>query len=189
MNIFSSSFINTISMIISIIIFLIINESLNFLFKDNSEKNFLNNNIVENKLKTVFIKNNEDDDLNWYIEIPSINLKAPIEEGTEEETLNKSIGHFAGTSQMLGNIGLAGHNRGYEKNYFENLEDLKLGGEIFYKKENFEKRYVVNIIKKIKSTNWDYLVNTKENKITLITCIENQPDYRLCIQGVEKVEK
>lgn len=187
MNIFSSNFINTISIIISIIFFLIINESLNFLFKDNSEKNFLNNNIVENKIKAISIKNKkEEDPSNWYIEIPNIKLKAPIEEGTEEKIINKSIGHFKGTATTLGNIGLAGHNRGKKKNYFEKLETLEIGSEIFYKKENFEKRYVVTIKEKIKDTNWDYLLSTKENKITLITCIENQPDYRLCVQAKEK---
>ena len=38
----------------------------------------------------------------------------------------------------------------------------------------------------IKSTNWSYLENTAENKITLITCIENKPDERLCVQAIEK---
>ena len=27
--------------------------------------------------------------------------------------------------------------------------------------------------------------DTKENKLTLITCIENMPEYRLCVQAVE----
>ena len=41
-----------------------------------------------------------------------------------------------------------------------------------------------NII--IKDTNWNYLKNTEKNKITLITCIENEPEYRRCIQAIEK---
>ena len=32
-----------------------------------------------------------------------------------------------------------------------------------------------------------YNVDTKENKITLITCIKNQPTKRLCIQATEKI--
>ncbi len=27
---------------------------------------------------------------------------------------------------------------------------------------------------------------TEENEITLITCIENEPEYRRCIKGIEK---
>ena len=29
--------------------------------------------------------------------------------------------------------------------------------------------------------------NTKDNKLTLITCVENQPQYRRCIQAVENM--
>lgn len=185
MNIFSSRFINTISLFISIIVFFIINESLNVLFKDYSKTNFLDN-TVESKIKSVLIENSKENEiLNWYIQIPSINLKAPIEEGTGSEILNKSVGHFTETPFTFGNIGLTAHNRGYEKNYFENLKKIKIGSEIFYKKDKFEKRYIVKIIKKIKDTNWDYLEETKENKITLITCIENEPNFRLCIQAIE----
>ena len=40
-------------------------------------------------------------------------------------------------------------------------------------------------IKKIKSTDWSVISNIKENRITLITCIKNNPKLRLCVQGVE----
>jgi len=120
------------------------------------------------------------------MEIPSIYLKAPIEESTNMEVLNEYVGHFEDTSKETGNIGLAGHNRGYKNNYFENLNKLKKGEEIKYKYNDFEKVYIVQNIEIIKSTNWSYLENTAENKITLITCIENKPDERLCVQAIEK---
>lgn len=102
------------------------------------------------------------------------------------DILNTYVGHFEETSLTKGNVGLAGHNRGYEKNYFENLKKLKRGDEIKYKYNDFEKKYVVDKIETIKNTDWSYLENTKENKITLITCVENQPDYRRCVQAIEK---
>ena len=122
----------------------------------------------------------------WYIEIPSIKLKAPINESTKMDILNDYVGHFEDTSKEKGNIGLAGHNRGYKNNYFEKLNKLKKGDEIKYKYNNFEKTYLIEKIETIKNTNWRYLENTKENKITLITCIENKPDLRLCVQAIEK---
>lgn len=128
----------------------------------------------------------EKEELNWYIEIPTINLKAPIKETTDMNILNKYVGHFEETPLTLGNIGLAGHNRGYEKNYFENLKKLKKGEKIKYKYKDFEKKYTIEVITIIKNTNWTYLENTKQNKITLITCVENKPNDRLCIQAVEK---
>ena len=72
------------------------------------------------------------DELNWYIEIPKIKLKAEIREGTDSDNLNKYIGHFTETVVENGNIGLAAHNRGYKVNYFENIKNLKKGDKIFY---------------------------------------------------------
>ena len=121
----------------------------------------------------------------WYIEIPKIKLKAPIAEGTDSETLNTKIGHFSETDLMQGNIGLAGHNRGYENNYFQNLKKLKIDDEIIYKYLEYQKTYKIDKIEIIKNTDWSYLEKTNENKITLITCVENEPQYRRCIQGTE----
>lgn len=41
-------------------------------------------------------------------------------------------------------------------------------------------------IETIKCTNWSYLDKSQNNSITLITCIENKPDLRLCIQAIQK---
>lgn len=125
----------------------------------------------------------------WQIEIPKISLNASIAEGTTKEILNQYVGHFEETSKKEGNIGLAGHNRGYEVNYFKDLKLLEKGDEIKYKYNEFEKIYEVEKCRIIKDTDWDYLENTEENMLTLITCIENQPEYRRCIQAVEKEEE
>ena len=103
--------------------------------------------------------------------------------------MNSFVGHFEETSKTEGNIGLAAHNRGYPKNYFQNLKKLKEGDEIIYKYNEFEKIYIVKIHKIIKDEDWSYLQNTEENTITLITCVENEPIYRRCIQAVEKIDE
>ena len=132
---------------------------------------------------------NDDDTENWIIKIPEIDLSAEIREGTSKEVMNKFVGHFEETKIEYGNIGLAAHNRGYPVNYFQNLKDLKIGSEIIYIHGNFKMNYIVQTIEIIKNTDWNYLNNTKENCITLITCVENEPKYRRCIQGVEKIER
>lgn len=126
---------------------------------------------------------------NWKIEIPSISLTANILEGTDEETLNEYVGHFPSTPKAEGNVGLAAHNRGYPINYFENLKELEGGEEIIYTYGEFTKTYVVVQNIKISDIDWSYLENSNENKITLITCIENEPAYRRCVQAIEKEEK
>lgn len=119
----------------------------------------------------------------WNIKIPAINLIAPINDGIEFETLNQYVGHFKFSGYVLGNISLAAHNRGYPVNYFENLKDLKVGNEIIYEYKDLELVYKISNIKIINDTNVEVVKNTKENKITLITCVENEPEKRRCIQG------
>lgn len=122
----------------------------------------------------------------WYLEIPNLSLKANIQEGTTKEVLDQYIGHFEETSMFSGNVGLAAHNRGYPQNYFENIKKLKEGDSIFYQYQGKRKEYVVTKNFIIDDTDWTCLEATEENTITLITCVENQPQYRRCIQGKEK---
>ena len=74
---------------------------------------------------------------------------------------------------------------GYQKNYFEHLKELDIGDIIIYKTESGTKKYKVDVITIIEDTDWSYLEETKENKITLITCVENKPQKRRCVQGIE----
>ena len=122
---------------------------------------------------------------NWVLEIPKINLKANINFGTTEEIMNKFIGHFDTTEVWIGNIGLAAHNRGYPVNYFGRLKELQIGDEIIYTTVYGTRKYQVVISTIIEDTDWSYLQETEENKLTLITCVENKPQYRRCIQAVE----
>ena len=147
----------------------------------------INQNIISEE-SILSNQNSQEKNYIWQLEIATISLKAEIAEGTDNQTLNNYIGHFVETQKENGNIGLAAHNRGYEVNYFENLKLLKEGDEIKYKYNQYENTYEVtkNII--IKDTDWQYLENTEENTLTLITCVENEPNYRRCVQAVEKEE-
>lgn len=121
----------------------------------------------------------------WQIEIPIIGLIAPIREGTTKEIMDEFVGHFEHTAVEQGNIGLIAHNRGYPKNYFQNIKELNVGDKIYYTYQDKTRVYYVENIIVIKETDWSYLENTEDNRITLITCVENQPEYRRCIQGIE----
>lgn len=121
----------------------------------------------------------------WQIEIPKINLVAPISEGTSQEVMLEYVGHFENTKLLNGNVGLAAHNRGFPINYFADIKKLQIGDEIIYKTKFGNKTYKVTVITTIKDTDWSYLEQTDKNTITLITCVENKPNKRLCIQGIE----
>ncbi|MFQ7749463.1 MAG: hypothetical protein ACLRJV_20170 [Eubacteriales bacterium] len=40
-------------------------------------------------------------------------------------------------------------------------------------------------VKIIDWTDWSYLNSTSDNRITIITCLANQPTKRVCVQGIE----
>ncbi len=146
------------------------------------------NQVQSNNSNTNSKENNreESNEGRWYIEIEKIGLKAPIKEGTNKENLDEYVGLFEESPKEEGNICLAAHNRGYKNNYFGRIKELKEGDEIRYIYEDIERIYIVTKHEIIKNTDWSNLENTQENKITLITCVENQPEYRRCIQGIEK---
>lgn len=194
---FSTTYINLLSLIISLIIFVIIqviSSNYNFFSQKSTLKTSFN---VENKIqntekiqKETFENlakaENLDQDNTWYIEIPRIDLKANIKEGTSSKILDDYIGHFEETHKINGNIGLAAHNRGYKNNYFAKIKNLQEGDIIYYVYEEKTKKYEVINQNIIKDTDWYCLENTEENMLTLITCVENQPEYRRCVQAKEK---
>ena len=190
---YSSIYINLLSFIITLIIFSIIQLFFSnydtFTKKSSLRAGFeVENAIQEAKANENVIEKTEEEKNIWYLEIPKINLKADIREGTTKEIMEDYIGHFEETKKDKGNVGLAAHNRGYKNNYFERLKELKEGDSIFYNYQGKRKEYLVTKHVIIKDTDWSYLEETKENKITLITCVENEPEYRRCIQGEEKSE-
>lgn len=70
--------------------------------------------ITENQLREEKNENN----LEWKIEIPAINLIAPIAEGVSQEVMLEYVGHFETTAFWKGNIGLAAHNRRFSNKLF-----------------------------------------------------------------------
>ena len=189
---FSTTYINVVSLFISIIIFsfiqLFFSNYKNFSQKSYLKAGFNVENQIQNKVSNSLnnqtnSQESQQETEEWYIEIPIINLKANIKEGTEKETLDDYVGHFEETQKENGNIGLAAHNRVYKNNYFENIKKLKEDDSIFYNHKGKIKEYKVEKISIIKDTDWNCLENTEKNIITLITCVENQPEYRRCIQG------
>lgn len=211
MIIYTKRYVNILSLLITIIVYIFFIENhfnpnkidfkihlISDILKRNSVLVELNsNNINQETKENSKIQNNypiiqkeENADLteenNWKIIISKISLEANISEGTRKETMDKYVGHFEETSKEYGNIGLAAHNRGYEVNYFSRIKELQEGDEIIYKHYDFEKTYTVVENKIIKDTDWEDLEETEENRITLITCVENEPEYRRCIQGREK---
>jgi LPXTG-site transpeptidase (sortase) family protein len=96
----------------------------------------------------------------------------------------KGAAHIAGTSAWEGNIGLVGYNRGVSNN-FGRLRELVAGDIIQYATILGIKKYAVTSVSSISETDWSKLQYTNDNRICLITCVENTPGIRLSVVAVE----
>lgn len=67
----------------------------NEVINENREDVKLENNAIQDVENSKVVEEKQGE---WSLEIPKINLKAEIAEGTDEENLNKYIGHFEETS-------------------------------------------------------------------------------------------
>ena len=147
-----------------------------------------NENELNNKNKII----NENGTLGILV-IKKLNIEAPVREGTSQDVIKTAVGHFVESDYWNGNISLASHNGGANAHYFEKINSLKIGDEIEYITKIGRKKYQVKSISKIRDTDWSMVMKTNnskntdnaQNTITLITCISRQPNYRLCIRGVE----
>ena len=119
------------------------------------------------------------------LRIPKIGLEAPIKEGSSPEILKEYVGHIIETAYYNGTVGLAAHNRGNKFSYFARLSELEEGDEIYYESIYGEKIYKVVNKKIIDETDWSPLKNTNENKLTLITCVKDRKEKRLCVEAIE----
>lgn len=128
----------------------------------------------------------EDESVLGILTIEKINLKATVKEGSTQEILKEYIGHLPETAKYDGNIGLAAHNRLNKYSYFARLNELEKGDKIIYQTKFNTRVYEISKKTVIYDTDWSYLKNTKDNRITMITCIKNKPNQRLCVQAIEQ---
>ncbi len=118
------------------------------------------------------------------LSIPTLGIYMKVYDGETLDNMNKGVAHFSDTSSWYGNIGLCGHNRGATY-VIGDIKDLELGDIIQYTTSLGTRTYAVSLVTTISETNWSYLNATSDNRITLITCVENQSELRWCIQAVE----
>jgi sortase A len=116
------------------------------------------------------------------IYIPRFSKTIKVYEGESLENMKKGIGHFTATSAWDGNVGAAGHNRGAAA-YFSFVKDLAIGDVITYTTRYGVRTYEIYRKDKIAETDFSSLGWSAENIITLITCVEDVPALRWCVQA------
>ena len=130
-------------------------------------------------------------DIVGYLTIDKIEVKKDmVKNGVTEDILSKSIGHFSNTAIFNGNVCLAAHNYGIRgSNLFKDLDKLRIGDKIIYVTEFGRREYKVIEVKEISSRDFSVLENSSANMLTLITCINNKKDSRLCVKALQLKEE
>jgi len=118
------------------------------------------------------------------LNIPSLYINMNAYSGTGSESMNRGLGHFDGMSGWNGNIGLCGHNRGALYT-IGSVKDLDIGDTLQYTTVYGTRTYSITFVGFIANNDWSYLSHTADNRITLITCLADQPALRVCVQATE----
>jgi len=118
--------------------------------------------------------------------ISSVELVAPIIEGTGELALNRGIGRIEGTADVgaPGNLGLAAHRDGF----FRALKDVKVGDTVSVESLDGAIRYRVTELLVVEPTDVHVLAPTDAATLTLVTCYPfyfiGEAPQRYIVKGV-----
>jgi len=102
------------------------------------------------------------------ISIPRLHLSAIVEEGVDNTTLARAVGHIPGTALPgePGNIGIAGHR----DTFFQKLKDLQPHDEIDFTTHQGRYHYTVESLTVVEPTDVSVLEATGGETLTLVTC-------------------
>lgn len=102
------------------------------------------------------------------LRLPRIHIEVPILEGTDDLTLNRGVGHVAGTANPWeeGNIALAGHRDGF----FRGLKDIRVGDRVEMLTRERTQVYVIDRIVVVDPSDVSVLRPRAYSSLTLITC-------------------
>ena len=124
-----------------------------------------------------------------YLRIPAIDVELMIYHGTEEEVLQKGVGHLQGSSLPVGGTGthcvLSAHTGLNDKKLFTDLDQLE-NGDIFYIHVFGEiLAYQVDQIRVVlPEETEDLKINAQEDYVTLVTCTPYGINtHRLLVRG------
>ncbi len=126
---------------------------------------------------------------NPVLEIAALNIKAPVLEGTDQQTLRKAVGHFTGTGDFgSGNYCIAGHSSTIYKEYFNRLKNIENGMQIsLYDAEKNRYDYSVTESFVVEPDETWVLDDAGDDRITIITCTDDGTQ-RLVVTGILETE-
>ena len=120
------------------------------------------------------------------LKIPKINLKVAVGEGSDNASMRYTVGHFTNTAKpgKLGNFAVIGHRSYRYGQFFNRLDELKIGDLVEVKSGTHTYVYKVKESFIVKPEDTWILNNTDNATITLVTCTPIRiATHRLVIKG------
>lgn len=118
-------------------------------------------------------------------EIPELQIKAPVMDGTEHEVLSVAAGHFPGTGAVgNGNYCIAGHNSTIYAEIFNEMKHIETGMEM-YLIDNDENRttytYMVTENFIVDPSDTWVLKDFGDDRITIVTCTDDGTQRQIVV--------
>ncbi len=109
-----------------------------------------------------------DDGAAGLLEIPGLDLLAPVYLGASDINMNRGLGWIEGTARPgdSGNLGIAGHRDGF----FRPLKDIQLEQVVILRTSRGEVTYRVKSLEIVEPDAVEVLEPTGDNRLTLVTC-------------------
>ena len=124
-----------------------------------------------------------------YVHIPKLEVSLPIYHGTEEETLDRGVGHLIGSSLPIGGSNthaiLTGHSGLASQKMFSDLDKLEVGDTFYLEVLNEVLAYEVDQINTVLPHDTTYLgLEEGKDLCTLVTCTPfGVNTHRLLVRG------
>ena len=123
-------------------------------------------------------------------EIPDLNIKAPVMDGTEHEILSKAAGHFPDTGAVgSGNYCIAGHNSTIYAEIFNDMKHIEIGMEMLLI-DNDERRtkytYIVTENFIVEPSDMWVLDDFHDDRITIVTCTDDGTQRQIVVGLLQK---
>ena len=124
-----------------------------------------------------------------YVDIPKINVYLPVQHGTDADTLEKSVGHVAGTSLPVGGSSthavLSAHSGMASSKLFSDIDQLAEGDTFYIHVLGDTLAYKVDAINTVLPTDTSLLqIEDGKDQVTLVTCTPfGVNTHRLLVRG------
>lgn len=126
---------------------------------------------------------------NVIFEIPNLNIKVPVLEGTDNKTLSVAAGHFPETGSVgHGNYCIAGHNSTIYAEIFNDLDKIQIGDKMYLTDIDLNRTqytYVVTEYHIVDPHTVEVLNNYGDDRLTVISCTDDG-EYRQVVIAIKQ---